>query len=117
MSLTLCLLLKMFEPTSTILHANLVADIGYLLLSETIRIDAELPLGSIIAPRSGDRNWELGHGGYCARLKSLLQRVWLRQISLEPTDGLRRTSAAYGLNGHSALFVIDLSLVTYEDAI
>lgn len=30
-------------------HANLIADAGFPLLSETIQIDAELPLGSIIA--------------------------------------------------------------------
>jgi hypothetical protein len=42
---------------------------------------------------------------------------WLRQMRFEPTVGLLRKSTVYGLNGHSALFVIDLSLVTYEDAI
>jgi hypothetical protein len=30
-------------------HANLIADAGFPLLQETIQIDAELPLGSIIA--------------------------------------------------------------------
>ena len=30
-------------------HTNLIADAGYPLLSETIQIDTELPLGSIIA--------------------------------------------------------------------
>src|SRR5215471_14689902 len=37
-------------------HANLIADAGFPLLQETIRIAAELPLGSIIArdPVTGD---------------------------------------------------------------
>jgi hypothetical protein len=36
------------------------------------------------------------------RSKSLLKRVWFRQISLEPTDGFGRKSAVYGLNGQDA---------------
>jgi len=41
--------------TSQYVHANLIADAGFPLLSETIPIAAELPLGSIIArdPVSG----------------------------------------------------------------
>jgi hypothetical protein len=41
----------------------------------------------------------------------------LRQIHVEPTVGLCRKSAVYGLNGHRAYFVIALSLVTYEQAV
>src|SRR6516164_2033139 len=35
--------------TDEYVHANLIADAGYPLLSETIMIATELPLGSIIA--------------------------------------------------------------------
>jgi hypothetical protein len=35
--------------TDEYVHANLIADPGFPLLSETMHIDAELPLGSIIA--------------------------------------------------------------------
>ena len=37
--------------------------------------------------------------------------------TFEPTVGLLRKSTVYGLNGHSANFVIDLSLGAYEHAI
>ena len=49
-----------------------------------------------------------------ARERSFLAHTRCR---FEPTAGLRCKSTVYGLNGHSAIFVIDLSLVTYEDAI
>ena len=64
------------------------------------------PQGLVLyhCPRSGNRNWGLGHGGDCAGLKSLLQRVWLRQISSEPTDGFWCKRSVYGLNGRSASF-------------
>ena len=45
---------------------------------------------------------------------------WILPVSdlvLNPRSASWRKSAVYGLNGHSALFIIDLSLVTYEDAI
>jgi hypothetical protein len=36
---------------------------------------------------------------------------------LEPTGGLRRTSAAYGLNGHRSYYIISLFKVTYKSTI
>src|SRR5271166_6502422 len=41
----------------------------------------------------------------------------LRQIHVEPTVGLCRKSAVYGLNGHRSNFVKALSLGAYEHAI
>jgi hypothetical protein len=40
-----------------------------------------------------------------------------RQIDIEPTSGLRCKSTVYGLNGHRAIFVIDLSVGTCEHVI
>jgi hypothetical protein len=37
------------HTTDEYIHANLIADAGYPLLSETIQTETELPLGSIIA--------------------------------------------------------------------
>jgi hypothetical protein len=37
------------SPKTSPVHSNPIADAGYPLLQETIQIDAELPLGSIIA--------------------------------------------------------------------
>jgi hypothetical protein len=36
-------------------------------------------------------------------------------MRFEPTVGLLRKSTVYGLNGHRAIFVIDLSVATCED--
>ena len=41
------------------------------------------------------------------RYQNFHHGVWLRQIDIEPTSGLRCKITVYGLNGHRAFCVID----------
>jgi hypothetical protein len=83
-----------------------------ILLPQTVREKR-------LSPRRASKQSLLPHSPKrtLVRLKSLLKQPGFARFLSQPTAGLQRKSAVYGLNGQRVISVIALSLVTYGDAI